>query len=173
MTNDPKPTELEVLEKYAKYLAKQFVQYSQWQYTGKNGANSDNEKGYWRGMADCVAALLQDLKHNGLIAHSGVFNDNWPSNVLVERRIKVFNFEVTYLRRPNDDIYTAHVPAEIIITVKVPENFNDLLFTEQQGYLRELVLAELDEQITFDTPDAPEFEIEDVEFELEDITNEE
>ncbi len=67
------------LERYAKYLAKQYEVYRGYQYTGKNGANSDNEKGYWRGMADSVLALLNDLKHKGLIAHTGLHSDDWPT----------------------------------------------------------------------------------------------
>lgn len=70
------------LTKYAKYLAKQYPVYVQQQYTGKNGANSDNEKGYWRGMADSVLAILNDLKGAGLIAHTGVLNDPWPVEVV-------------------------------------------------------------------------------------------
>ncbi len=66
------------LEKYAKHLAKMYGQYRQQQYSGKNGANSDNEKGYWRGMADAVEAFLVDLKRAHLIAHLGINNDLWP-----------------------------------------------------------------------------------------------
>ena len=66
------------LEKYAKHLAKQFAVYSDYQYNGKNGANSDNEKGYWRGMADACLAILNDLKGSGLIAHLGLYGDMWP-----------------------------------------------------------------------------------------------
>ncbi len=68
----------DLLEKYAKHLAKQFAVYSDYQYNGKNGANSDNEKGYWRGMADATLAMLNDLKKQGLIAHVGLYNDKWP-----------------------------------------------------------------------------------------------
>ena len=75
---DKVETPKETLENYAKFLAKQFEVYSRYQYTGKNGANSDNEKGYWRGMADGVLAFLNDLKAKGLIEHTGLFNDTWP-----------------------------------------------------------------------------------------------
>ncbi len=74
--------ELETLENYAKFLAKQFEVYSRYQYTGKNGANSDNEKGYWRGMADGVLAFLNDLRSKGLIEHTGLFNDTWPQTTI-------------------------------------------------------------------------------------------
>jgi hypothetical protein len=69
------------LEKYAKHLAKKFVEYSTYQYEGKNGANSDNEKGYWRGMADSCLAILNDLKRHGLIEHTGLYGDTWPEEV--------------------------------------------------------------------------------------------
>lgn len=74
---------MDTLERYARHLAKQFEVYSRYQYTGKNGANSDNEKGYWRGMADGVLAVLNDLKHQGLIAHTGLFHDEWPQSTVV------------------------------------------------------------------------------------------
>jgi hypothetical protein len=66
------------LETYAKHLAKQYPIYHKQQFEGKNGANSDNEKGYWRGMADSVLAILTDLKKLGLIAHTGLYGDTWP-----------------------------------------------------------------------------------------------
>lgn len=66
------------LEKYAKQLAKQYPIYKKYEYEGKNGANSDNEKGYWRGMADSVLGTLNDLKRLGLIAHIGLHGDKWP-----------------------------------------------------------------------------------------------
>ena len=68
----------EVLERYAKHLATMYPQYRRQQYNGKNGADSENEKGYWRGMADSVLAFLTDLKNHGLIAHSGLYEDKWP-----------------------------------------------------------------------------------------------
>lgn len=69
------------LEQYAKHLAKQYPLYRGYEFNGKNGANSDNEKGYWRGMADSVLAVLNDLKQKGLIAHIGLFGDEWPKEV--------------------------------------------------------------------------------------------
>ena len=72
---------MDKLEKYARHLAKQYPTYVNQQYHGKNGADSDNEKGYWRGMADSVLAMLNDLKHAGLIAHTGLYNDEWPAVV--------------------------------------------------------------------------------------------
>jgi len=39
---------------------------------------NDNEKGYWRGMADACLAILNDLKGLGLIAHIGLYGDMWP-----------------------------------------------------------------------------------------------
>jgi hypothetical protein len=64
--------------KYAKHLAKKYPEYHKQQFEGKNGADSDNEKGYWRGMADSVLAILTDWKHHGLIAHTGLYGDDWP-----------------------------------------------------------------------------------------------
>ena len=66
------------LEGYAKHLAKQYGNYVNWSLHGKNGADSENEKGYWRGMADSVLAMLNDLKYAGLIAHTGLYSDTWP-----------------------------------------------------------------------------------------------
>jgi len=80
-------TMFESLEKYAKQLAKQYLVYRKQQYEGKNGANSDNEKGYWRGMADSVMAILNDLKGKGLIAHLGLLNDPWPEEATNENSI--------------------------------------------------------------------------------------
>jgi hypothetical protein len=71
-------TAQEKLEKYAKHLAKQYALYTDYQYNGKNGANSDNEKGFWRGMANSVLAILQDLKKANLINYTGLYGDNWP-----------------------------------------------------------------------------------------------
>jgi hypothetical protein len=67
-----------VLKTYAKKMANKYTEYTKYQYEGKNGANSDNEKGYWRGMADNVLAVLTDLKRLNLIAHTGLFSDKWP-----------------------------------------------------------------------------------------------
>lgn len=68
------------LEQYAKHLAKKYPIYKHNEYQGKNGANSDNEKGYWRGMADSVLAILNDLKKHGLIEHIGLYSDPWPED---------------------------------------------------------------------------------------------
>ncbi len=66
------------LKAYAKRLAKNYTKYVDYQYNGKNGANSDNEKGYWRGMADSVVGILTIWKKDGLIEHLGILNDPWP-----------------------------------------------------------------------------------------------
>jgi hypothetical protein len=68
------------IEDYAKHLAKKYPIYKQYEYQGKNGANSDNEKGFWRGMADSVLAILNDLKKHGLIEHIGLYGDPWPED---------------------------------------------------------------------------------------------
>lgn len=69
-------TELERLQKYATHLAKQYGNYVNWSLHGKNGADSENEKGYWRGMADSVLAFLNDLKKAGIIKHTGLHGDD-------------------------------------------------------------------------------------------------
>lgn len=66
------------LEKYAKHLATKYAEYKGYEYSGKNGANSDNEKGFWRGMANGVLAILNDWKQLGLIEHVGLYGDPWP-----------------------------------------------------------------------------------------------
>jgi len=76
--NNQLKMEKKELEKYAKHLAKQYPIYTAWQYNGKNGADSDNEKGFWRGMANSVLAILNDLKSAGLIEHTGLYGDEWP-----------------------------------------------------------------------------------------------
>lgn len=68
------------LEKYAKHLAKKWPEYEAQRFNGKNGADSANEKGYWRGMADSVLAILNDLKKHNLIAHRGICGDPWPED---------------------------------------------------------------------------------------------
>ena len=75
----------QILEQYAKQLAKKYPEYHKQQFSGKNGADSENEKGYWRGMADSVLAVLTDLKRKGLIAHTGLYGDNWPDEVPDEK----------------------------------------------------------------------------------------
>ena len=45
------------LTKYAKQLAIRYEEYKKYQYSGKNGADSDNEKGFWRGMAEGKAPV--------------------------------------------------------------------------------------------------------------------
>jgi hypothetical protein len=70
---------VDFIERYAKHLAKKYPEYMNYSYHGKNGADSDNEKGFWRGMAMCVASILNDLKQDGIIAHSGLHNDTWPT----------------------------------------------------------------------------------------------
>ena len=77
------------LEDYAKQLAKMYPKYVDWQYHGKNGADSDNEKGFWRGMAESVLATLNDLKRAGLIEHTGLYGDDWPEEATVNEKINL------------------------------------------------------------------------------------
>lgn len=154
---------------YAKHLAKMFAQYSTLQYSGKNGANSDNEKGYWRGMADGVLAVLNDLRHKGLIKHLGLYNDLWPADTNEIRYVEISDIDVSFGLRPNDDIYTATIPELLTIAIPLPTNFDQLSDTTKLDYfnltvLKPIVLETLQDSIEFDTPDDPEFEVSDVDF---------
>lgn len=64
---------LKKLEKYAEMLRKKYADYMEWSINGKNGANSDNEKGFWRGMATSVLGFLNDLHKLGLIEKVGLW----------------------------------------------------------------------------------------------------
>lgn len=77
---------------------------------------------------------------------------------------RVFDFDITYAYRPNSDIYQEIVPKELSLAVAIPENFKDLPLETQNILLKDEVMAELSEQVMFDTPDAPDFDIEDVTF---------
>jgi hypothetical protein len=79
-------------------------------------------------------------------------------------KFKVFDIDVDYSHRPNDDIYEATVPKEITIEVEVPADFNDWLFSEQKEWLKDEVIETLEDCIEFDTPDDPDFGISDVSF---------
>ena len=160
----------EPLVNYAKHLAKMFGQYSIWQYSGKNGADSENEKGYWRGMADSVEAFLQDLKNVGLIEHTGLHGDIWPADTNEIRYVEISDIDVTFGLRPNDDIYTANIPELLTVAIPLPTNFDQLSNTTKLEYfnstvLKPIVLETLQDSIEFDTPDDPEFEVSDVDFE--------
>lgn len=61
------------LEKYAQNLRKRYGEYVNWSFHGKNGADSDNEKGFWRGMATSVLGFLNDLHKLGLIEKVGLY----------------------------------------------------------------------------------------------------
>lgn len=159
-----------VLEAYAKHLTLTYRKYSVWQYSGKNGANSDNEKGYWRGMADGVLAFLTDLKHKDLIEHLGLYGDPWPTDTNEIRYVEISDIDVTFGLRPNEDIYTATIPELLTVAIPLPSNFDDLTDIAKVKHfnftkLKPIVLAELQEAIEFDTPDDPEFEVSDVDFE--------
>ncbi len=112
------------LEKYARHLSKRYVEYHKYQFEGKNGANSENEKGYWRGMADSVLAILNDWKKAGLIDHLGLYGDLWPEETLSKEEILDNNTMLsingenfvceggsnvfTKLRRNNKIVYRCH-----------------------------------------------------------------
>ena len=80
------------------------------------------------------------------------------------RKFNVFDFDVTYDVRPNDDMYQEILPKEIEICVTVSRYFDKLTFDEQKEVLKERVKTELDNRVLFDTPDEPYFEISDVDF---------
>lgn len=80
------------------------------------------------------------------------------------RQFKIFDFDIEYGARPNSSVYTAIVPKELIIYVLVPARFDDLLFAAQCKILKPAVMINLEDAIMFDTPDAPYFTIDDVEF---------
>lgn len=79
-------------------------------------------------------------------------------------KFEVFDIEVEYEYRPNEDYYQALVPESFIIEQEVEDNFEQLLFVEQVDVLQAKVLETLEETIMFDTPDAPDFAISDVTF---------
>lgn len=79
-----------------------------------------------------------------------------------------FDFEIEYAYRPNDDIYQEILPKELKLSVSVPINFKELLFDEQKALLKDAVKEELTQVVLFDTPDEPDFAIDDVDFCFED-----
>lgn len=81
----------------------------------------------------------------------------------------VFDIDVIYNHRPDDDIYQALVPDSITVVVEVPDNFDSLLFEEQVNCLKTEVMEDLQELIKFDTDDEPDFEIGDVSFCFEEV----
>jgi len=83
------------------------------------------------------------------------------------RIFKVFDFVVTYHYRPNEDRYQEILPSQLELHEFVPTNFKDLTEYDQKLFLKRKVIAKLEDCIMFDTPDAPEFAISDVEFEFE------
>jgi hypothetical protein len=85
---------------------------------------------------------------------------------------RIFEIDVEYLERPNEDVYTATVPAEFNISAYMPENYEILSIEEQHRRLQDFVMARLYDDITFDTPDAPIFTIDKVEFCFEEVDKE-
>ena len=87
-----------------------------------------------------------------------------------EYTFTIFDIDVTYAYRPNDDIYTDIVPKQFEITVQMPIGlFKRLTFDMQKDFLKSKVMEELGERIEFDTPDSPDFEISDVDFNFETV----
>jgi hypothetical protein len=80
------------------------------------------------------------------------------------QRIRAFDFAITYEYCPDDSVYQEIRPDELFIDVELPEYFDDLSLAEQTSVLKDTVIEELEEQVTFDTPDYPEFAITDVSF---------
>jgi hypothetical protein len=91
--------------------------------------------------------------------------------VYTSREFKVFDFDIDYLYRPNDDIYQEILPTEITVTAMVPHNFQQLTFDEQVAFLKAQVIEALESEVSFDTDDAPEFAISDVTFCFEEVVD--
>jgi hypothetical protein len=86
-------------------------------------------------------------------------------------RFSIFDIDIDYDFRPNEDIYQEIVPKELKLSVVVPYNFDDLTFEEQKALLKDEVITTLAEQVLFDTPDDPDFSISDVNFCFEVVTD--
>lgn len=96
-------------------------------------------------------------------------NSGLPNNIPITGMITygtfvVFDFDITYSYRPNSDVYQEILPKELIITIQVPSNFSILTFEEQKSILKDAVISSLADEVLFDTPDEPDFAIEDVDF---------
>lgn len=85
----------------------------------------------------------------------------------MKRQFKVFDFDVDYEYRPDTDRYQEILPDDLTITVEIPDNFELLTFDEQKIVLKEVVIEALEETVMFDTYDAPDFGISDVDFVFE------
>jgi hypothetical protein len=77
---------------------------------------------------------------------------------------KVFDIDITYGDRPNDDIYVDTVPKEVEVTIWVQDDFKLLTLDDQLLMLKPVVIDELEDRVEFDTPDEPYFTISDVSF---------
>ena len=88
-------------------------------------------------------------------------------NDMTSLKFRVFDFDITYFYRPNDDIYQALVPKELNIHAMVPKAFRSLSPDVQLSSLKMAVIEALSDVVMFDTPDVPEFEISDVGFSFE------
>ena len=77
---------------------------------------------------------------------------------------KVFDIDITFEYRPSDDLYRVIVPKTISVSLFVVDNFNKLSLDEQKSMLKAIVIEQLEEEVMFDTPDAPDFAISDVDF---------
>jgi len=161
------------LTKYAKHLAIKYEEYKKYQYSGKNGADSDNEKGFWRGMAEAVLGILTDLKRGGLIEHSGILGDKWPKSdepvevSLHQARIKISVIHVEFDTGPSEFIYTPSIPKELEFDGLIPSDFYKRTLEQQKAWLLDPVRLVLSDEITFDTPDEPVFEVGHVDFDFE------
>lgn len=86
-----------------------------------------------------------------------------------KRKFSIFDIDITYYVRPNDDIYQETKPKEISLIIEVPDDFDKLTLEQQVDCLKMDVIEDLYNSVSFDTADEPYFEIEDVEFCFEEI----
>jgi len=80
------------------------------------------------------------------------------------QHFRVFDFDIEYEYSPDDSLYEEIAPTEFEITVIIPHNFDQLSLDEQTALLKDAVMLGLEDRVTFDTPDDPEFGISDVSF---------
>ncbi len=81
------------------------------------------------------------------------------------RKFRCYNFEIEYSVRPNSDIYQELLPPEII--VDIPARILNKEVTKAD--ILEAVIDELEQEIQFDTPDEPEFEISAIDFDFDEV----
>lgn len=79
------------------------------------------------------------------------------------RKFKVTDIHLDYSYCPNDDIYTDDYPKEMIVSVEDDSLYGDELFERIKHYIIENI------EVEFDTPDEPYYEVDDADFEYEEV----